>query len=90
MSNSQNQKRFMDLGGHTVEVLARLEDDHWASLAFIHGTKTSVRGAILDLSSCRESFVRSLAAGILDPSDIEEYDEVCAQIEDALCEMMQG
>jgi hypothetical protein len=87
MSN-QNQKKFLDLGGHTVEILARIEDDHWAGLAFVHGTKTSVRGAILDLGSCRNSFIRSLAAAIVDPVDSEEYDETCAAIEDILCGMM--
>lgn len=87
MSN-QTQKKFLDLGGHTVEILARIEDDHWAGLAFVHGTKTSVRGAILDLASCRNSFIRSLAAAIVDPVDTDGYYDTCDRIEDILCGMM--
>ena len=83
-----NKKKFLDLGGHTVEILARIEDDHWAGLAFVHGTKTSVRGAILDLGSCRESFIRALAAAIIDPADTESYDETCDRIQDTLCGML--
>lgn len=87
---ADNKKKFIDLGGHTVEILARVESGHWAALAFVHGTKTSVRGALVDLGTCREAFVRSLAASAVDPVDTDDYDDACAQIDDLLGGMIDS
>lgn len=84
-----NQKEFLDLGGNTVEILARPENGNWAALAFVHGTKTSVRGAVIDLPSCRESFTRSLAAAVTDPAK-DEYAEVYSSVEEAILRMTKN
>lgn len=84
-----NQKEFLDLDGNTVEILARPENGNWAALAFVHGTKTSVRGAVIDLPSCRESFTRSLAAAVTDPAS-EGYEEVYSSIEKTILRMTKN
>ena len=84
-----NKKEFLDLVGNTVEILARPENGNWAALAFVHGTKTSVRGAVIDLPSCRESFTRSLAAAVTDPAS-DEYEEVFSSIEKTILRMTKN